>query len=78
MKGKKISNSIPFTLAFLLASIAEILFPLFGKNPPLAKKSAIATGTNRLVSTEKAKTLLGWTSKISYPTSMQRIKESLN
>ena len=78
MKGKKISNSIPFTLAFLLASIAEILFPLFGKNPPLAKKSAIATGTNRLVSTEKAKTLLGWTSKISYPISMQRIKESLN
>ena len=78
MKGKKISNSIPFTLAFLLASIAEILFPLFGKNPKKKKKSAIATGTNRLVSTEKAKTLLGWTSKISYPTSMQRIKESLN
>jgi nucleoside-diphosphate-sugar epimerase len=54
------------------------VFPLFGKNPPLAKKSVQATGMNRTISTEKARTELGWKSSINYEESMQRIKESLN
>lgn len=78
MRGKKVEKSIPFVVAFILASIAETLFPLFGKTPPLAKKSALATGTNRTVSTQKARTTLGWSSKIPYETSIQRIKDSLN
>jgi len=77
MKGKTIGSSIPFWLAYSLASVAEIVFPLFGKNPPLAKKSAKATGTNRTVSTQKAITELGWKSEVSYKESMKRIKESL-
>jgi nucleoside-diphosphate-sugar epimerase len=77
MKGKKPGGSIPFKVAYVVASIAELVFPLFGKNPPLAKKSAKATGTNRTVSTEKARKELGWTSVISYEESMQKIKESL-
>ncbi|MFN8283534.1 MAG: NAD-dependent epimerase/dehydratase family protein [Chitinophagales bacterium] len=76
-KGKKPGGSIPFSVAYTVASIAEIVFPLFGKNPPLAKKSAKATGTDRTVSTQKARTELGWTSVISYKESMQKIKESL-
>lgn len=77
MKSKKIGSSIPFGLAFLLASIAEIIFPMFGKNPPIAKKSVMATGTNRTVSTQKARDELGWKSIVTYPLSMQHIKESL-
>ncbi len=77
MKNKRLGSSIPFWLAYSLASFAEIIFPLFGKNPPIAKKSAKATGTNRTVSTHKAKTELGWKSEINYQESMRRIKESL-
>ena len=77
MKGKTTGSSIPFPIAYGLASIAEIVFPLFGKNPPLAKKSVKATGTNRTISTQKARKELGWTSLITYEDSMRRIKESL-
>jgi nucleoside-diphosphate-sugar epimerase len=77
MKGKKTGGSIPFWLAYSIASLAEFIFPLFGKNPPIAKKSAQATGRNRLVSTQKAQTELGWKSSITYEESMRRIKESL-
>ena len=77
MKGKKVGSSIPFGLAYLMASIAEIIFPLFGKNPPIAKKSAQATGRNRLVSTLKAQKELGWKSLITYKESMRSIQESM-
>lgn len=77
MKGKKTGGSIPFWVAYSIASLAEFIFPLFGKNPPIAKKSAQATGRNRLVSTQKAQTELGWKSSITYEESMRRIKESL-
>jgi 2-alkyl-3-oxoalkanoate reductase len=76
-KNKEVGNSIPFRIAYTAASIAEIVFPKLGKNPPLAKKSVKATGTNRTVSTKKARTELGWTSTVDYKTSMQRIRESL-
>jgi len=77
MKGKKIGRSIPFRIAYTIAIIAEIIFPLFGKTPPLAKKSVQATGRNRTVSTRKAREELGWQSLISYEASMRRIQESL-
>lgn len=77
MKGKKLSGSMPYSLAYFIASIAEIIFPLFGKKPPLAKKSAQATGKNRTVSTQKARSELGWTSAKTYEQCMQEIKESL-
>ena len=78
MKGKKVGSSMPFWLAYFIASTAEFIFPLFGKNPPIAKKSAKATGTNRTISTQKARKELGWTSVITYKESMKRIKESLS
>ncbi|MBK6273561.1 MAG: NAD-dependent epimerase/dehydratase family protein [Saprospirales bacterium] len=77
MKNKTVGSSIPFSVAYTVASIAEMVFPLFGKNPPLAKKSVQATGMNRTVSTEKARKELGWISKICYEESMKRIKESM-
>ncbi|MCC6582522.1 MAG: NAD-dependent epimerase/dehydratase family protein [Chitinophagales bacterium] len=78
LKNKKPGSSIPFWLAYSLAAVAETVFPVFGKNPPLAKKSAKATGTNRTISTQKARTELGWNSIITYKESMKRIKESLS
>ncbi len=77
MKNKTVGSSIPYWLAYSVASAAEKIFPLFGKNPPLAKKSVQATGKNRTVCTQKARTELGWKSEISYEESMRRIKESL-
>lgn len=77
MKGKSVGSSIPYPLAYFVATISEKVFPLFGKTPPIAKKSVQATGTNRIVSTQKSQTELGWTSKISYQESMQRIRDSL-
>lgn len=78
MKDKKVGSSIPFWLAYSLAAMAEVVFPFFGKTPPLAKKSAQATGRNRTVSTQKARTELGWKSTITYKESMKRIRESLH
>ncbi len=78
IKGRKVTTSLSFNIAYLLATAAEIIFPIFGKNPPLAKKSVKATGTNRTVSAEKARKELGWSSKISYQASMQNIKNSLS
>jgi len=75
IKNKNVEQSFPFRLAYTIATIAEFIFPIFGKAPPLAKKSVQATGTNRTVSTEKARKELGWRSDISYPESMRRIKE---
>jgi nucleoside-diphosphate-sugar epimerase len=75
IKNKRVEQSFPFGLAYTIASIAEFVFPLFGKAPPLAKKSVQATGTDRTVSTEKARKELGWKSDISYPESMRKIRE---
>ncbi len=77
MKNKKIGSSIPFSLAYTVATLAEKVFPIFGKNPPIAKKSVQATGSNRVVSTQKARTELGWSSIITYQESMCRIQDSL-
>ena len=74
---KKIGSSIPYGFAYFFASISEKVFPFFGKNPPIAKKSVQATGTNRTVSTKKAQEELGWKSYISYQQSMERIKNSI-
>ena len=78
MKDKKVGSSIPFWLAYSLAAMAEVVFPFFGKTPPLAKKSAQATGRNRTVSTQKARSESGWKSTITYKESMKRIRESLH
>lgn len=77
MKDKKLGRSIPYWIAYPAAYLSEIIFPMLGKTPPLAKKSVKATGTDRTISTQKAQTELGWTSIISYQESMKRIKESL-
>jgi nucleoside-diphosphate-sugar epimerase len=77
IKGRKINASLPYGIAYLLAVTAEFIFPIFGKNPPLAKKSVKATGTNRTVSTEKARKELGWHSAVSYEASMKNIRKSI-
>lgn len=77
IKNKTVTASIPYKVAYFAAVVAEFIFPLFGKKPPIAKKSVQATGINRTISTQKARTELGWKSQINYATSMQKIKESI-
>lgn len=73
IKGMKIEKNIPFFIAYPLAAIAEKIFPLLGKKPPIAKKSAKATGSDRRVNCTKARTKLDWKSEVNYEQSMQSI-----
>jgi len=75
MKGAKIESSIPFALAYPIATAAEFIFPLMGKKPPIAKKSAKATGSDRRVDCSKARNLLQWKSQIQYKESMDAIQK---
>ena len=77
MKGLKPKGKIPRPLALTVARISEKIFPLFGKTPPLSAKSVIATGSDRRVSAQKARTLLGWESHVGYAETMQAIRKSL-
>lgn len=73
----QVKSSIPYFIVYPLASVIEFIFPLFGKVPPITKKSVKATGSNRTVSTLKAQKELGWKSKHTYNDCMQRIKLGL-
>ena len=73
--GQKPSGSTPKFLAFGMASVFEKVFPLFGANPPISKKAVMATGSDRRVITAKAQNELGWSSKVSYQQSMDKIRK---
>ncbi len=73
IKGLQIERNIPFYIAYPIATVVEKVFPLLGKKPPIARKSAKATGSDRRVDCSKAKNVLAWKSTVSYEQSMARI-----
>ena len=77
MKGLEPKGSIPQSVALILAKNMEKIFLFFNIKPPISLKSVLATSSNRKVIVKKARTQLGWKSKISYQESMQKIKDSL-
>jgi nucleoside-diphosphate-sugar epimerase len=72
--GRKPSGNMPKAIALPAAALMEKLLPLLGKKPPISRKAVMATGSDRRVSTQKARRELGWSSKISYQDSMKRIE----
>lgn len=77
MKGLKPKGSILRPIALTMARVAEFVFPLFGKQPPLSVKSVVATSTERRVDVSKARNELGWQSQTSYQDAMSEIRQSL-
>ena len=77
MKGLEPKGNIPRGVALVFAKNVEKLFLFLNKKPPISLKSVLATSSNRKVIVKKARTQLGWKSKISYKESMQKIKDSL-
>lgn len=77
MKGYQPKGTISRNTALFLAKITNVIFPIFGKQPPLGIKSVIATSSDRRVIVKKARTELQWESKVSYAESMEKIRRSL-
>jgi nucleoside-diphosphate-sugar epimerase len=75
MVGKKPSLSIPYKLIYPVAVLMEAVANITGKKPLVAKKSLQAIGTDRRISTAKAKNDLGWKSVYGYPETMQYIRD---
>lgn len=73
--GKKPSGSMPKAIALPIAGLVEKILPALGKKPPISRKAVMATGSDRRVSTAKARKELGWSSKVSYQASMQKITD---
>lgn len=73
--GRKPAGSVPKPIALMLAGLLEQVMPLLGKKPTISRKAVMATGSDRRVSTKKARTELGWSSRVSYQQSMQKIRE---
>jgi len=77
MVGEKPKGSVSRPVALLLAKVMGVLFPLWGAQPPIGVKSVIATSSDRRVIVRKARTELGWQSRVSYREAMEKIRRSL-
>ncbi|TAF66922.1 MAG: NAD-dependent epimerase/dehydratase family protein [Cytophagales bacterium] len=77
MIGKKPKGNLSFETAFALAKWVEPIFNQFNIRPPLSRLGLALVGRDIRANTQKARTELGWSSQVSYATSMQRIAESL-
>lgn len=77
IKGYQPKGSIPKNIALGLANIMNVVFPIFGKTPPISAKSIMATGSDRSVDATKARRELNWESKVNYAEAMEKIKQSL-
>jgi dihydroflavonol-4-reductase len=73
MVGKKPSFSLPYKLIYPVAVAMEGIANITGKKPLVAKKSLQAIGTDRRISTAKAKNELGWHSVHQYADTMKYI-----
>lgn len=77
MKGFAPKGKISRSTALLLARVMNVIFPIFGKQPPLGIKSVIATSSDRRVIVQKARKELQWESKVTYQQAMDKIRKSL-
>jgi nucleoside-diphosphate-sugar epimerase len=73
MTGKKPRGQIPFHMAWRLGGLMESLCTPLGLRPPLTRLAAGVMGRDNDVSNAKAKTELGWRTRISYAAGMARI-----
>jgi nucleoside-diphosphate-sugar epimerase len=55
---------VPEWAALFIASLVEIVWPIFGKNPPVSRKNIESTLADRVFSIKKAQTQLGFEPKV--------------
>lgn len=72
--GKKPSINIPFRLAWIAADISEKIYAPFHIRPPATRAAVAIMGRNLDVDNTKAKTELGWKTRISYEEAMKTIE----
>ncbi|MDO9264018.1 MAG: NAD-dependent epimerase/dehydratase family protein [Desulfosalsimonadaceae bacterium] len=78
LTGKKPFGSVPFSVAWGVGMVAEMLCTPLGIRPPVTRLAAGVMGRDNDVDTTKAKNELGWRTKISYPEAMKSIAEWVN
>jgi len=71
---KKPFGSIPFKLAWTLGSVCEKLLSPVGIRPPVTRLAAGVMGKNNDVDNTRAKTELGWASRVPLDQAMDEIK----
>lgn len=73
--GKKPMGSLPFRVAWPVAKTTEMLLTPLGIRPPVTRLAVAVMGRDNDVDTTRAKTELGWKTRISYPEAMEEISK---
>lgn len=71
--GKKTTLSFPKAIILPIAQFLNFIMVPMGKKPPFSPKAIMALGSDRRVSTEKAKRELGWNTHYTYLESLENI-----
>ncbi|RLB01197.1 MAG: hypothetical protein DRG37_00520 [Deltaproteobacteria bacterium] len=72
--GKSPRSNLSFSLAWHLGSFMERILTPMGIRPPITRLAAGAMGRNNDVDTQRARTELGWKTRISYEDAMEKIR----
>jgi len=75
MFDKRIWLSLPFGLAWFLGGLSERVSRLSGGRPMITRHAVGLMGRDCDVDTKRARTELGWQTRVSYPEAMKEIKE---
>lgn len=75
MVGKKPSFSVPFALAWHSGHFFEKVLTPLGARPPHTRHTVGIMGRNLDIDCTRAKEELGWSTRVSYPEAMERIRE---
>ncbi len=73
--GKKPTGSLPYFLAWTIATVAEKLTTPLGIRPPATRLAIAIMGRDNDVDTSKARKELGWQTTMSYPEAMKQIED---
>lgn len=76
--GRKPSGSLPFKVAWTLGGLLEKLYRPVGARPPITRLAAGIVGKNNDVDCTRAKTELGWQSRVTETQAMQAIEDWVN
>ena len=75
--GAKPRGNLSFGFAYAMGGLFEKMYRPLGLRPPLTRLGASLVGRNLMFNTTKAKSELGWESKVTYQESMNRIRNSI-
>jgi nucleoside-diphosphate-sugar epimerase len=73
--GKETKGNIPYKILRVLGYLLEIVWPIFGKEPPSTRLTADITGRDNDVDNSLIKQELGWKTRVTYPEAMAQIGE---